>query len=103
MPNVKSTISSHNKKTISNAAQPNQEQQNCNCRKREQCPLKGNCQQKDVIYQATVRTDTTKETYVGLASNFKERYSNHKTSFRHQTKRNETELSKHIWTKGQKH
>ena len=98
MPNVKSIISSHNKKTISNAAQPNQEeQQHCNCRKKEQCPLKGNCQQKNVIYQATVTTDTAKETYVGLASNFKERYSNHKTSFRHQTKRNETELSKHIW------
>ena len=32
------------------------------------------------------------------ASNFKERYRNHQTSFRHTSRRNETELSKHIWT-----
>ena len=37
-------------------------------------------------------------TYVGLATNFKERYRNHTASFRHQSKRIETELSKHIWT-----
>ena len=32
------------------------------------------------------------ETYVGLATNFKERYRNHKTSFRHSNRRNETKL-----------
>ena len=37
------------------------------------------------------------ETYVGLATNFKERYRNHKTSFRHSKRRNETELSKYVW------
>ena len=31
-----------------------------------------------VTYQATVTTETTTETYVGLATNFKERYRNHK-------------------------
>ena len=30
--------------------------------------------------------------------NFKERYRNHTASFRHKSKMNETELSKHIWT-----
>ena len=30
-------------------------------------------------------------------SNFKERYTNHQTSFRHPSKRNETELSTYIW------
>ena len=29
--------------------------------------------------------------------NFKERYRNHQTSFKHRSKRNETELSKYIW------
>ena len=43
-------------------------------------------------------TQTSSESYVGLATNFKERYRNHTASFRHQNKRNETELSKHIWT-----
>ena len=53
--------------------------------------------QENVVYQATVATETTTESFVGLASNFKERYRNHQTSFRHSNKRNETELSKYIW------
>ena len=32
-----------------------------------------------------------------LATNFKEPYRNHKTSFRHSNRRNETELSKYVW------
>ena len=61
------------------------------------CPLEGKCLQTNVIYQATVTTKTITETYVGLATNFKERYRNHKTSFRHSHRRNETELSKYVW------
>jgi len=34
---------------------------------------------------------------MGLATNFKERYRNHQTSFRHSKRRNETELSKYVW------
>ena len=33
-----------------------------------------------------------------IEAKFKERYRNHASSFRHQNKRHETELSKHIWT-----
>ena len=51
--------------------------------KKPDCPLEGKWLQTNVIYQATVATETTTETYVGLATNFKERYRNHKTSFRH--------------------
>ena len=58
----------------------------------------GKCIQSNVIYQATVTTATTTETYVGLATNFKERYRNHQSSFRRSNRRNETELSKYIWT-----
>ena len=60
--------------------------------------LKGKYLQSNVIYQATVTTATTTETYVGLATNFKERYRNHQSSFRRSNRRNETELSKYIWT-----
>ena len=67
------------------------------CRKKSDCPLEGKCLQTNVIYQATVTTETATETYVGLATNFKERYRNHKTSFRHSKRRNETELSKYVW------
>ena len=34
--------------------------------------LEGKCLQSNVIYQATVTTATTTETYVGMATNFKE-------------------------------
>ena len=43
------------------------------------------------------RIETATETYVGLATNFKERYRNHKTSFRHSKRSNETQLSKYVW------
>ena len=62
------------------------------------CPLEGKCLQTNVIYQATVTTETATETYVGLATNFKERYKNHKTSFRQSHRKNQTELSKYIWS-----
>ena len=71
-----------------------------NCQKKNECPLKGNCLHDNVIYQATVTTENNslKETYVGLATNFKERCRNHKASFTHAYRRNETELSKLVWT-----
>ena len=101
MPNMKAVISSHNKNMLAQehgaTAAPLQQQRTCNCKNRPKCPLQGNCVKENVVYQATVATETTTETYVGLASNFKERYRNHQTSFKHRSKRNETELSKYIW------
>ena len=52
---------------------------------------------RNQIFIRNIRQKQASETYVGLATNFKERYRNHTASFRHQSKRNETELSKHIW------
>ena len=97
MPNMKSIISSHNKHVLSNANSPTPQPDTCNCRKKSDCPLEGKCLQTNVIYQATVTTETATETYVGLATNFKERYRNHKTSFRHSKRSNETQLSKYVW------
>ena len=89
MPNMKSIISSHNKHVLSDANTPAPQPDTCNC------PLEGKYLQINVIYQATVTTETTTETYVELATNFKERYRN-QTSFRYSNRRNETELSKHV-------
>lgn len=70
----------------------------CNCRKKDECPLRGECLQKEVIYQATVVTAEKSETYVGLtATEFKTRWRNHQMSFKHENKRNDTELSKYLW------
>ncbi|KAL9966535.1 hypothetical protein ACROYT_G024623 [Oculina patagonica] len=96
MPNMKSIISSHNKAVLSDYHQSQTTQtcnKECNCRKKDQCPLDGKCLSQNVVYQATVTTQTSSESYVGLASNFKDRYRNHTASFRHESKRNETELS----------
>lgn len=100
MPNMKSIISSHNKAVLSDYHQSQTQTSNkeCNCRKKDQCPLDGKCLTQNVVYQATVTTQTSSESYVGLATNFKDHYRNHTASFRHESKRNETELSKHIWT-----
>lgn len=65
---------------------------------KSECPLEGKCLQWNVVYQGTATTNTTTKSYVMLASNFKERYGNHKTSFRLNNRQNETKLSKHIWS-----
>ena len=98
MPNMKSILLSHNKHLLSNANTPTPQPDTCNRRKKPDCPLEEKFLQTNVIYQATVTTETTTQTCVGLATNFKECYRNHKTSFRHSHgRRNETELSKYVW------
>ena len=55
---------------------------------------------ESVIYQATVATVDNKpdQTYVGLSENsFKTRFTKHKASLNHPSKRLNTELSKYIW------
>jgi len=96
---MKSIISSHNKAVLSDYHQSQTETSNkeCNYRKNDQCPLDGKCLKQNVIYQATVTTQKSSESYVGLATNFKDRYRNHTASFWHESKRNETELSKHFF------
>ena len=107
---MKQIIDNHNKRilgasvqiddTATAAAATIDNNKTCNCRQKNTCPLDGNCLQSSVIYQATVtRKGNTTETYIGLTENdFKTRYRNHTTSFRHAKHRNSTGLSKHIWT-----
>ena len=100
---MKKVIDNHNKQKLAAFNQPTPEikdTRSCNCRKKDTCPLDGNCLEPAVIYQAKVtRKDTGEcETYVGLTENeFKTRYRNHTASFRNQSSRNSTELSKHVW------
>ena len=61
--------------------------------------MQGDCLAENIIYQATVTTEGSAETYIGLTSTqFKTRYNNHTATFRNAAKRNTTELSKHIWS-----
>ena len=93
MPNIKQIIDGHNKAILKMAetAQPQKSEGNmCSCRKKEDCPLNGECLVSEVVYQATVTTGDKKETYIGLtATQFKGRYRNHLMSFRHEKRRNE--------------
>ena len=74
----------------------------CNCHRPAECPLEGTCLASDLVYQTTVKTTgaaTNSEMhYIGsTATTFKLRYGNHKASFTHANKANQTELSKHVW------
>ena len=102
MPNVKETISVHNKSVLTKCQpKPITDPHTCNCRDDSNCPLENKCLTSGVIYQATVtRQDINhEETYVGLTENaFKSRYNGHTSSFRNIENRHATTLSEHIWT-----
>ena len=98
MPNVKNTISRHNKRILSsNTARTTTD--NCNCRKPDECPLKRNCLHRNIVYEAEVTSDDGEmKKYIGMTANtFKERFYNHKKSFTNDKYEKETELSKHVW------
>ena len=59
MPNTKSTIDALNKAIMKDSIM-NPRKKTYNCRKKEDCPLDGNCRATNIIYQATVTTSTTK-------------------------------------------
>ena len=60
--------------------------------------MEGKCLTKNIVYQATVSTNTSINTYIGsTATEFKTRFNNHTASFRHRSKQSSTELSKYIW------
>ena len=99
MTNVKQIIDEHNKTKLS-SSNITTEKDLCDCRKKGECPMHNRCLAESIVYQATVTTsnDEAKQTYIGLIeTTFKTRYNNHKASFTNPTKRNATELSKHIW------
>ena len=102
MPNIQSIVQSDCKNKLAQDAKVNENSENvnlCNCRKKDECPLKGQCLSRSVVYQATVKSDDATETYVGLTGNdFKSRYNNHTSTFRDSNKKLSTELSKHIWS-----
>ena len=77
---------------------------NCNCRKKNDCPLKNNCLTSSVIYNANVTTKSDKmgKNYIGQTEGtFKQRYTQHKLFFGTetiQTARNYRSISGHSKT-----
>ena len=96
--NLHTVIKKHNRKILETSKTPSTEN-NCSYRKKYDCPLKNNCLTSSVVYNANVTTesDTTGKNYIGLTEGtFKQRYTQHKLSFRSRNYSNSTELSKNI-------
>ena len=105
MPNIKNHIDRHNTKvmkTMENNNNNNTSNNRCNCQvsRKADCPLPGRCTAENVVYKATVRRldDQTEETYTGLTTSFKQRFSKHSSSFKYSSQRTKTKLSGHIWS-----
>ena len=77
MKNMDSIISGHNH----NILNPKQKSFGCNCRKKDSCPLNGQCLKLKVIYRADVSNEANNDQtfYFGLAeTTFKDCYNNYK-------------------------
>ena len=101
-PNVQSAIVAHNRKLLrkhnTDANPPVNEPPMCNCRKVDECPLKGNCLQSAIIYQATVSVESETKHYIGQTEQtFKKRYPKHKEALEKEHPKKSTSLSAYVW------
>ena len=97
MDNMKQIISAHNKKILNDVT--GDDTLPCNCKHQKFPMSQGSCRQKNIVYQATVESNSRTANYIGLtAMEFKDRWAAHKTSFKYIEKRDSTELSKYIWS-----
>ena len=101
--NIKGIITNHNNKLINN--KPSTTKATCNCRVKNNCPMRGECLKSGLIYKASVTSGNNERTYIGSTkTTFKERYNNHKQSFKDENKKknNNTKLAKYIWEERKK-
>ena len=76
-----------NSKILNSKKEPTKER-DCNCRKKDECPLRGKCCRQTVIYKAELKTANTTKNYIGCTENeFKTRYNGHVDSFRNENKK----------------
>ena len=92
--NMEQKIGVHNAKILS--VNCTSEPIKCNCRNKELCPIPGECNQLNVVYQAKIITDNETMFYFGSTEKFKSRYAQHKSSFNNRPV-NHTTLSSYIW------
>ena len=98
MPDIKSSITSHNAKLL-NHSETALGIKKCNCRNKGNCPLDGNCLTKEVVYKATI-TNTSKPTthYIGMTERpFKVREREHEYSFKDVKKKMASKLATYMW------
>ena len=98
MPKMAAILSRHSKTVLTskntNVHPP------CNCRRKAECPLNGNCRKKVIVYKASISTDSNdpaKSYYGCCETEFKSRFYNHRQTFKSKIKRYTTEISKTFW------
>ena len=104
MDNMTIIINSHSKYVASKKVQANQNL--CNCRNSDNCPLDSKCLTSKIVYSAEIITNSQQPSkfYLGICeTEFKTRFNNHKKSFSHRQNEKDTELSKYIWELKDKH
>jgi len=99
MENMGAIKSKHNKKILSGN---DTNDKLCNCRSQQNCAVDNKCLTASLICNAqitsTTDNQTTTKNYIGLTEGtFKQRYTQHKSTFTHRKLSNSTELSKYIW------
>ena len=70
IPNVKSNISTHNKKILNKPV--NQNNRKCNCINKNTSPLNGNCLLENILYVATIKSEKKNyqpRNYGGISEN----------------------------------
>ena len=66
---------------------------------KDNCPLKGNCLIKNVIYKFEVESKGPDKIYIGsTAGRLKDRYANYKHTFNIINKIQSTRLSAYVWS-----
>ena len=95
MPNIKTKINSHNRKSLQNT--PSKNAKHCNCQQKKKLPMNGACLKESLVYYATISCEDKNykpKLYKGSCeTNFKKRYSNHKKSFNLPLYKHDTKLS----------
>ena len=94
--NIKRIIQGHNRKILKKERQTTEKECNCQASKKNDCPLNGKCNRKNVVYKATTE-NADPHFYIGVTENFKPRWYQHKQTFKNPDMRNSTALSTFIW------
>ena len=91
---MNNVIRKHNSEIMKNPASSTTK--TCNCRRKTDCPMDGNCLSECLVYKASVSTTTNKYYYDTCENASKERYNNQKCFFRNKSCEKNTELSKYV-------
>ena len=95
--NMKQKFSKINAKILNK--KESKELKKCNCARKykNNCPVKGSCQEKSLVYQANVISAIETKVYYGSTKNdFKTRFNQHISSFNRRPEKSSTTLAKYV-------